>query len=140
MEMVEKRGLGNHVKFEGYVDDMPKKWAESDIGLMCSDGEGFGRATVEAMATGALVIGANKGATPEIIEDGRGFLYEKGNAKQLARKIVYAIEHPEEARRTAKNGQRYITSGTFSMDRNIDNLKSLYQEILEKKKITSVKI
>ena len=140
MAMGEKRGVGNHVKFEGYVDDMPKKWAESDIGLMCSDGEGFGRATVEAMATGALVIGANKGATPEIIEDGRGFLYEKGNAKQLARKIVYAIEHPEEARRTAKNGQRYITSGTFSMDRNIDNLKSLYQEILEKKKITSVKI
>ena len=138
ISMVDKSGLGNHVIFEGYVDDMPKKWAESDIGLMCSDGEGFGRATVEAMATGALVIGADKGATPEIIENGKGFLYEKGNAEQLAEKIIYAIENPDVARKYAALGQRYITEGTFSMDRNIVSLKKVYQEVLERKKGISI--
>lgn len=134
VSLAEKRKLGDHVLFEGYVDDMPRRWADADIGLMCSDGEGFGRATVEAMAAGALVIGTDKGATPEIIENGRGILYEKGNAKQLAERIIYVIENPDVARRYAFSGQKYITDGTFSMDRNISNLKKVYQEVLNEKK------
>lgn len=132
--LAKKRKLGDHVLFEGYVDDMPQRWAKADIGLMCSDGEGFGRATVEAMAAGTLVIGTDKGATPEIIENGRGLLYEKGNAKQLAERIIYAIENPDIARKYAVSGQRYITKGTFSMDRNISSLKKVYQEVMNGKK------
>lgn len=130
INLVEQLKLNNHVFFEGYVDDMPRIWAETDIGLMCSDGEGFGRVTVEAMAAGALVIGTNKGATPEIIGSNRGFVYSKGNARQLAEKIIYAIENVDTARSYAKIGQNYITAGTFSMARNINNLKELYNSLL----------
>lgn len=130
VSFVKEKALEEYVTFEGYVADMPSRWAKADIGLMCSDGEGFGRATVEAMAAGALVIGADKGATPEIIENGKGILYEKGNAKQLAEKMIYAIENPDKVRMCAKNGQDYIIAGTFSMERNINSLKELYISLL----------
>lgn len=55
-----------------------------DFEVMCSKFEAFGRVTVEALRSGKLFIGANTGATSEIVEDGiTGYVYPVGNYKSL---------------------------------------------------------
>ena len=59
---------------------------------MCSRAEAFGRVTVEAMKLGLPVIGAARGATPELVRDGwNGLLYAHGDANELAGKIDRSI-------------------------------------------------
>ena len=50
-------------------------YQESDVVVMCSEHEAMGRVTAEAMAFAKPVIGYNSGATPELISQGRGWLF-----------------------------------------------------------------
>lgn len=64
-----------------------------DIELMCAERETFGWVTVEGMRSGLLVIGANTGATPEIITNMKtGLLYTHGDARDLADKIEWVLK------------------------------------------------
>src|SRR5699024_7053964 len=56
---IKKLELENYIEFIGYRNDIYNVWAETDIALVTSKAEAFGRVTVEAMLAGALVIGAN---------------------------------------------------------------------------------
>ena len=72
----------------GQIRDMASLRKTVDLELVCSKSEGFGRVTIEAMMGKIPVIGSNSGGTPELIKDGyNGFLYEYGNANELADKI-----------------------------------------------------
>lgn len=69
---------------------------QSDIILVCSRCEAFGRCSLEAMLFKKPVIGTNTGGTPELIKEGyNGLLYRSGDYLQLADKIQYFIDHPE---------------------------------------------
>lgn len=77
-DRIAELGIQNKVEFLGYVDDPYEVYAQCHALLMCSKKEGMGRVTAEAMAAGRPVIGANDGATPELIEHGiTGFLYSR---------------------------------------------------------------
>lgn len=79
----------------GYRDDVTQIRTRMDIALVCSRMEAFGRVTVEGQYYGNVVIGANTGCSPYLIDDGKtGFLYEKGNSEDLARIIDFCIDNP----------------------------------------------
>lgn len=95
-QQVKDCGLEQYVKFVGYVENPMPLIRMADAILVCSHWEPFGRVTVEAMLTGKPVIGANSGATAELIQDGvTGLLYDPGNQDELAGKIQYLYENPE---------------------------------------------
>lgn len=58
--------------------------ALADVGIMASKNEAFGRVTLEYMALGKAVVGADSGATPELISKDHGFLYNPDNPNELA--------------------------------------------------------
>lgn len=66
--------------FTRYIE---KYYISSDIFLMCSKSEAFGRVTIEAMAHGLAVIGNNSGATNEIIDHGTNGLLYNGSVEDL---------------------------------------------------------
>lgn len=133
--LVQELQVEKWVNFCGNTDIMSQKWKETDIALVCSTGEAFGRVTVEAMAAGAIVIGADAGATPELLKE-NGLLYKQGNSEDLAEKICWSIEHGEEACLMAERGQKYVLDGAYSLEKNIDALLSLYVRILKKRRTT----
>lgn len=91
----EAEKSGDLVKFLGLRTDMPYLRSITDVELVCSRMEAFGRVTAEAMLAGNPVIGKNTGGTAELIEDGKnGFLYEPGNIEELADRMEELIKEP----------------------------------------------
>jgi FkbM family methyltransferase len=106
--IVREENLEEHVKFVGFEENPYPIVNQSDIVLVCSRKEAFGRVTVEGMLLKKPVIGTNKGGTLELIKDGvNGLLYGPGHYNQLAAKIEYLIDHPDEAKRIAENGYEF---------------------------------
>jgi glycosyltransferase involved in cell wall biosynthesis len=65
--------------------------------------ETFGLVAVEAFACGTPVIASRHGGLGELVEDGvTGLLFDPGDADDLARKIGWAIRHPEEMLRMGR--------------------------------------
>lgn len=83
-------GVSAQVDFLGTRSDVPELLEKADIFLHLPEcEEGFGITVVEAMAAGKVCICGNRGAMPEIIEDGvDGFLVEAEDYPGVADKIV----------------------------------------------------
>ncbi len=118
----------------GFLEDLSPIRSNTDIALQCSRLEGMGRVTVESMLSGIIVVGAASGATAELISDGEnGYLYEPGNAVELADKIEYIVRHPEEKRRIedrAKKMARQKFNSTFANEQ----IREIYKELLDEKR------
>ena len=131
-ELIAKLGITEQVIFEGEVKDMAKLRFGMDVELMCSIAEPFGRTTVEGMQAGLVVIGANTGATPEIITDFRnGLLYSQGNPKDLADKIELIYNDVQLGKSLSQQAIAF-TKTHFTMDKNvkeIDNVLYLAKRI-----------
>jgi glycosyltransferase involved in cell wall biosynthesis len=85
-----------NVHFLGYQTDIPAIFKESDIFVLTSMNEGFGRVIVEAMACGLAIIATNVGGIPEIIEDQvNGLLIPSGNHSLLAESINTLAQNQE---------------------------------------------
>ena len=124
--IIKDERIENFVRILDYCDDLNELRRNSDIGLVCSKNEAFGRVTVEYMCAEMLVIGANTGGTVELIKEGEtGLLYQQGNADSLANQIEYAIKNSMDMKRIAKNSKEYAFSN-FSIARVCDEILELY--------------
>lgn len=115
-QRVQSEGLERFVEFAGFVS-APAEWiASSDVSISCS-AEGFGRGTVEAMKLGCVVVGANRDATAELIDDGvTGLLYPPGEVQALAAKLSTLVD-PELRARLASNARTFARD-RFNLDRH----------------------
>ena len=127
-EMVLQKKIEKYVEFTGYRNDLPELYKKSDIAIVASKAEAFGRVTVEAMMAGTLVIGANTAGTKELIGENYGLLYEQGNAIDLADKIIYAMQNSEKMSLIAKNAREYSLQ-RFSAGRNAKEIFDVYETI-----------
>lgn len=119
------------IEIKSFIDDVSAEYVAADAVLMCSRAEAMGRVTAEGMLSGALVIGADAGATPEIIHDGEtGLLYNCGDPHDLARKIEWAVANGEEAARIARVGSSYA-GDAFDLTVYSQEMMNLYESIFE---------
>lgn len=129
-ETVAQLKIEDSVIFEGNVSNMVSLREKMAIELMCSKAEPFGRVTVEGMQAGLVVIGANTGATPEIINDGEnGLLFQQGNAFDLAEKIKMVIDSPDMGELLAVNGVLF-TKDNFTMDQNVAQINCVLEKCI----------
>lgn len=132
MEYVTRHNLGKYVEVIDFQDNLASFFSKSDIGLMCSTREAFGRVTIEYMISGLLCIGSNTGGTLELIEDGKtGLLYEMGKPESLAQKLEWVLNNRNESARILLNGQQDAMD-KFSIDRTAQEIYSIYTNILNK--------
>jgi len=127
---IQSLGISNYVEFLGHVDDVSSIWRETDIALVCSKAEAFGRVTVEAMMSGALLIGANTEGTAEIISNEYGLLYEQGNYKDLALKINDALNDKERMNEIVIKAQKYAISN-FTSKNNAELIHEIYINLIK---------
>ncbi|MFX0012179.1 MAG: glycosyltransferase family 4 protein [Candidatus Hermodarchaeota archaeon] len=115
----------------GYFDK--KKVAafqETDIYLMPSRSDAFGIAFLEAWASGKPVIGANLGATPDVINENEdGLLVEFDNPQDIAAKVVKLLKN-KRLRRKLGNSGKEKTENYLTWDIIVKNTHELYQELI----------
>jgi GT2 family glycosyltransferase/glycosyltransferase involved in cell wall biosynthesis len=87
---------------------------------------------LEAMRAGQPIVATNVGAIPEIVSDGvNALMCEKGNAEDLAEKIVYLVERPtlrqQMSEESLKRFENLFTAEKFA-GRMIDVFESVFAE------------
>lgn len=123
-KLVIEKGLEDNISFVGFMENSIEIMTTSDIFLMCSRNEAFGRVTLEAMSVGCPVIGADSGGTKEILDDGRyGILYKQGDSKDLACKIIKLISDNQLREEMSILGKKRASD--FSVDNLISNLEQV---------------
>ena len=89
----------NIIQYPGHVSNIKDWIADSHVFVLPSYREGVPRSTQEAMAIGRAIITTDVPGCRETVVDGlNGFLVPKWDPEALAKKMIYFIEHPEQAR------------------------------------------
>ncbi len=107
--LVSSNHLEKYVTFVEWVD-YPVAFIMNctDIVLVCSKNEAFGRVAIEAMLAEKPVIGSKSGGTVELIRDGEnGLLYTPGNYEELADKIEFLSQNVMLARKLGVSGKKW---------------------------------
>ena len=107
----------NIINYPGKVDNVQKWIAASHVFVLPSYREGVPRSTQEAMAIGRAVITTDVPGCRETVIDGvNGFLVEKWNPEELAERMIYFIEHPEEIKKMGYESYK-IAQDKFDADK-----------------------
>lgn len=125
-------GIGEYVSIKGYISDITVLRKEYDVEISCSQWESFGRNIIEAMLGGLLVIGANSGATKELIKPYKnGLLYEAGNAEDLAKQLAWIWRDRKRSEKIAKSGQMWALN-TMLDDTYSEDLRKVFSENIDR--------
>jgi len=127
---IAEKGLNEVVKFWGRIENVERAYAETDVFILPSIWPENQPVTItEAMAAGIPVIAANSGGIPELVDDGNtGFLFEVGNASDLAKKMLAFIEQPNLIKTLGDMGYEKIETDT--MQNQIFQIETIYKKIL----------
>ena len=125
------RGLEDCVTFLGQIDWIPRLFGEADIVVVPSEWEeAFGFVAVEAMASGACVLGSDAGAIPEVIgRDGTsGRIFRRGDADDLARQLNMLLHDPQ-LRASMGGAARQRVERMFTLERMVAAYMTVYEEL-----------
>lgn len=128
---IYENGLEKVMKINSYQHDIWKHISDYDIGLNCSHGEGFGRVTVEYMMAGLCPIASDRGATPEIIENGiTGIIYDSSSSEELKNSIIWALNNRKAIRKMGIDASEFAKK-EFSMSKHAREIRELYYEVIK---------
>lgn len=116
------------VRFIGQVpnDKIYDYFAQANIILSAPKADNMPVSLLEAMNAGLLVISSRVGGVPYMIEHGKtGLLFESDNAEDMAAKMLWALEQPEEVHTIITNAQADVQKYSWK------NIKKLLFEVYE---------
>lgn len=134
-ERAERLGVSHRVCFIGSRSNAVDYIRHFDVGVLCSQSEGFSNALIEYMQCGKPVVCSRVGGNPEIVRHGNnGFLYEIGDTTSLANHLQYLIEKAKERDEMGQSAQAIVRE-QFSMKRMVDAHIELYGLVLNEKEV-----
>ena len=116
----------SRIKFSGKVSDeeLQNAYSNCDIFVAPSRFESFGLIFLEAMREGKPVIGCLAGGMPEIIKDKvNGILIPPSSKEELAKAIIWLIEHPIERVEMGKKGLQIFEECFTSEKMAVESIK-----------------
>lgn len=128
-QLAEQLGLSSRVTFHGHTseEELRALYTRASVFAIASIAELQSIATMEAMASGLPVVAADAVALPHLVHDGEnGYLFEPGNAEELAARLTDVLTaDPEERRRM----QQASLDGVIVHDigRTLDTFEALYR-------------
>jgi glycosyltransferase involved in cell wall biosynthesis len=133
-KLIEANHLEEHVKLLGFVseDDLPIYLSAADLFVLPTESlEGFGLATIEALAAGVPVVGTPIGATPEILAPIEpGLLTRDASPDALAECVTSWLDRREELV-PLRTRCRAAAENLYSADQVATRLEELFNEMIE---------
>lgn len=114
--LAESLGLGGHLVFTGFCDDVPGALRALDVFVLASWMEACPLSVMESMAAGTIVVATAVGGVPEVIEDGvSGLLCPAHDPVALAARILAALSLGELDRENLVARARARVFGQFQV-------------------------
>jgi len=124
-------GLKSSIVFWGRQTDVRSYISQMDIGVICSDSEGFSNAIMEYMEVGLPVIATSSGGNPELVRDGEnGLLVPPDSEASLSKAMLALLLDPTLAREMGIVSRKTIESG-FSVAGMVEKTRGLYARYSE---------
>jgi glycosyltransferase involved in cell wall biosynthesis len=121
----------SQIHFVGHHTDMPSVYKAIDIVAAPSWAEPFGRAAVEAMASGCAVVATDQGGHIETVQDGvNGLLVPPRNAMHLAGALSCLVG--QASLRQALSSRGRISSMRFAAPEQVDHMIKLYYDVVNR--------
>jgi glycosyltransferase involved in cell wall biosynthesis len=133
-KMATKKNIQNQISFLGEVShnspDLPLIYQAASLFVIPAAHETQSKVTMEAMAAGLPIIGANSGALPELVSHNKnGFLFEPKSSDDLARKISEILKNQKLRKKMSKNSLEMITK--HNLEKSIEKFKKIYAKLLD---------
>lgn len=136
-EQVTTSGIADSVRFVGFIPDeeLPSYYQVADLFIIPSrELEGFGLVTVEALASGLLVLGTPVGGTTEILARlGSVFLFDDSTPQAMATGILKALNDWATDQVVYENISqtcRQVAQEHYSWDNHVSKLEDLFYSML----------
>ena len=128
-QLAEQLGLDGRVTFHGHTTDEQLRalLTRASVFVIASIAELQSIATMEAMASGLPIVGADAMALPHLVHDGEnGYLFRAGDVDDLAAKLTTVLTQTAEERLRM---QQASLDGVkvHDMDRTLDTFEALYR-------------
>jgi glycosyltransferase involved in cell wall biosynthesis len=128
-QQVRELGLDQNVRFLGYMDDVREVLSASNLMVLPSEHEAFGRAVVEAMLMEKPVIATNVGGLPELITPETGLLVPVGCPDELGNAMNSLLIDPSRGIEMGRLGRERAIE-LFSLDQYVQRMIGVFEEIL----------
>jgi glycosyltransferase involved in cell wall biosynthesis len=128
------QSIASRVSFAEWRDqsDLLRVYDEHGIFLFPSFFEGFGKAFLEAMSRGLVVVASNNGGMKDVIKDGQsGFLARTGDWRQMANLAIQVVDNPDLGVRISTEGRR--ASLSYSWRRVASETASFYASLIDQR-------
>lgn len=123
-DIEQKSGVKNKIDYLGHVspDALPALFDAHDIYLFPSLYEPFSLTLIHALASGIPTVASRVGGNTEIVKEGQtGLLFEKGDAVDMAEKILFYVDKPHLV--TDYSASAIIEARGFHTDRMISKME-----------------
>ncbi|MEK7616896.1 MAG: glycosyltransferase family 4 protein [Patescibacteria group bacterium] len=120
------KGSTENIEYKGVVnqDNLPIYYSGADVLIVPSTSEeGFGRVILESLACGTPVIGANRGAISEAINDSVGKLIDV-SPENIKRTVEYFYTHRDRLAQLAKKCRNFAER-RYS-EKNVETIINVY--------------
>jgi len=123
----EATGLGDRIRFPGFVRDVPGLLAAIDVYVQPSLSEGLSIALIEAMAAARPIVATTAGGSPEIVVDGvTGLLVPPAEPGSLAKALGRLLDDAELRDSMARAGRERALA-EFERDSMVTRTLALYE-------------
>ncbi len=129
MELQQTLRLAGRAHFLGEREDVPSVLAGSDLTLVPSWEEPFGRIVVESMAMGVPVLATTRGGPALILRDGGGLTLPPDDPGAWVEAAERLLLDPAERASMGERGA-LLARSRFRLDRWIERVTAAYSEVV----------
>lgn len=128
-QQINRMGLSRRVHLLGRREDRYDLLASSNFFILSSDFEGTPLAALEAMFAGLPVIAPAVGGLADVVESGSEGLLTEADASDLAGAIKKLASNAPLSQQMGRAARKRV-SDNFTLDKTVDRLEEIYQEVL----------
>ena len=129
VSLAHSLGVAGRIHFRGFLTDEQLRVSYLNADVFCQPGtaELQSLVTLEAMSASTPVVLANARALPHLADEGvNGYLFEPGNAEDLAEKLLLVLDaSPEKRRAMGEASHRMMSKHSF--EKTLDTFERVYR-------------